>query len=168
MWAGGRKRRIRRMFVRFKTQSNVWTRWKIMWKICVIYTKSYYIIFRNSITNWTVTKYCATNFYKIWPRRNMYFLLRVRFVPNSMSTKKTTFLVLPFYFPPVRVHSANCNLYSDKRVSLVPEQMLSWYPNSTLLCSAWFTSSPPDGNFKFVAPTQPVKPPSPPTPKKLL
>jgi hypothetical protein len=36
--------------------------------------------------------------------------------------------------------------------SLVPEQMLSWYPNSTLLCSACFTCSPPDGNFKIFRP----------------
>jgi hypothetical protein len=35
--------------------------------------------------------------------------------------------------------------------SLVPKQMLSWYPNSTLLCSACFTHSPPDGNFNIFA-----------------
>jgi hypothetical protein len=40
--------------------------------------------------------------------------------------------------------------------SLIPEQMLSWYPNSTLLCSAFFTCSPPDGNFNIFALMQPL------------
>jgi hypothetical protein len=37
-------------------------------------------------------------------------------------------------------------------LSLVPEQMLSWHPNSTLFCSVRFTCSPPDGNFKNFRP----------------
>jgi hypothetical protein len=42
-------------------------------------------------------------------------------------------------------------------LSLVPEQMLSWYPISTLLCSACFTRGPPDGNFNIFTLMQPVK-----------
>jgi hypothetical protein len=33
--------------------------------------------------------------------------------------------------------------------SLVPEQMRSWYPNSTLLCMLHMQPSPPNGNFKI-------------------
>jgi hypothetical protein len=35
------------------------------------------------------------------------------------------------------------------RFSLVPEQMLGWYPNST--CTACFPCSPPNGNIKNLA-----------------
>jgi hypothetical protein len=34
---------------------------------------------------------------------------------------------------------------------LISEQMLSWFPNSMFLCSACFTCSPPDCNFKIFA-----------------
>jgi hypothetical protein len=37
-------------------------------------------------------------------------------------------------------------------ISLVPKQMLSSYPISTLLCSVCFTCSPPDGNFNICRP----------------
>jgi hypothetical protein len=40
--------------------------------------------------------------------------------------------------------------------SLVPEQMLNWYPNSR--CSVCFTCNPPNGNFKVFRLMQPVNP----------